>query len=796
MSGVSFSTDADGDDTSGQHLYMNLCASCHGKVGEGVRGKYPDPLIGEDSVQLLTKFIDRWMPEDDPEKCKGEDAESVARYIYDAFYSPEARARNNPVRPVLSRMTSRQFQNSAADLIGHFRPAPEIREQGGLQGTYFKSGNPSGEPQVERIDPGINFKFSEDAALKEKMDAEGFSARWTGSVHAPETGRYGFTVRTDHAARLWVNDLDHPMIDAWVKSGTDTEFSGEIHLIGGRHYPLTLEFSSRIQGVEDKYEGEKQGLDGFLELHWNLPHRPTELIPQGRFGSTLWPEVFVLRTVLPPDDRSDGYERGKTVSRAWDEAATEAAIEIADYIVENLEGLAGTKKGEEEYPAKVREFCKELAAHAFRAPLAESQELFYLQSQFEKAPDLELAVKRVALLTLKSPRFLYTDLIDPVSEDYSIASALSFALWDSLPDKHLLEKAATGELHERAQIESEAERMIDDYRARSKMREFFHRWLKIEETPDRGKRTDLFPDFDGQLASDMRTSLDLFLEQVIADENASFHELLLSRELYLNGRLGEFLGLDLPPDAPFERLPTEEVERAGVLTHPYIMAKFAYDDSTSPIHRGVFLARNVLGRGLRPPPEAVTPAPPDLHPDLMTRERVALQTEAKACQSCHSLINPLGFTLERFDAVGRVRDTEIGKPVDSSGAYLLPDGSAVEFTGARDLAEFLVEHHETHRAFTVQLHHYMVKQPINAYGPDRSEELTGFFADNDLNLRQLLCEIAINAALAKRFASAGDESSGVVAATTRSDTGVKPRAITFLGLFRLCNFQQNNQRWR
>jgi hypothetical protein len=90
----------------------------------------------------------------------------------------------------------------------------------------------------------------------------------------------------------------------------------------------------------------------------------------------------------------------------------------------------------------------------------------------------------------------------------------------------------------------------------------------------------------------------------------------------------------------------------------------------------------------------------------------------------------------------------------------------------------------------------MVKQPINAYGPDRSEELTGFFADNDLNLRQLLCEIAINAALAKRFASAGDESSGVVAATTRSDTGVKPRAITFLGLFRLCNFQQNNQRWR
>ncbi len=787
-------------DEIGSRLYLKRCASCHGEAGEGVKSEYPSPLMGEDSVSQLAQYIDRWMPEDDPDECTGEDAENVARYIFDAFYSPAAQARNNPLRPVLSRMTARQFQNTTADLIGHFRPPAKGEEKEGLQGKYFKAGKPKGEPQVQRIDPEIRFKFSDDVALTEVMDATGFSARWTGSLHAPETGLYRFTVRTDHAARLWVNDSKIPLVDAWVRSGTDTDFSNTLQLIGGRPYPVILEFSSRIQGVENKFKGEKRGLDGFLELHWNLPKRPTELIPQNRLVSSRWPKVFVLNTTLPPDDRSDGYERGASVSKAWDEAATEAAIEMADYVTENLEELAHAKKVDDDYPFKVRRFCNDLTAQAFRAPLSAGQKKFYIDRQFARAPDLEAAVKRVALLTFKSPRFLYTDLIDPISDDYAIASALSFALWDSLPDKRLLEKAAADELNERDQIAAEAERMLDDYRGRAKLRDFLHQWLKVDETSELSKRTDLFPGFNTQLASDMRTSLDLFLEEIIADKNSSFHDLVLSRELYVNKRLGEFLGLVPPSDDSFKRLTTDESERAGVLTHPYIMAKFAYDDTTSPIHRGVFLARNVLGRGLRPPPEAVTPEPPELRPDLLTRERVALQTEAIACQSCHSLINPLGFTLEKFDAVGRVRDNEIGKPIDSTGAYLLPDGSSAEFAGARDLAEFLVEHQETHQAFAVQLHHYMVKQPINAYGVEMSESLTKSFTDSKLNLRRVATEIAINSALAKRGAHGADQSESVVAARRGFLWSCRHRnqhhTRNLLGFFKLCDCRKTNGRGR
>ncbi len=158
-------------------------------------------------------------------------------------------------------------------------------------------------------------------------------------------------------------------------------------------------------------------------------------------------------------------------------------------------------------------------------------------------------------------------------------------------------------------------------------------------------------------------------------------------------------------DAPFQKVYLDPRERAGVLTHPYLMASFAYTASSSPIHRGVFIARSVLGRVLRPPPEAVAPLAPDLHPDLTTRQRVTLQTKAESCQSCHGMINPLGFTLEHFDAVGRYRKDEKGRPIDATGSYETRTGEIVKFDGVRELAAFLAGSEETHTAIVQQLFH-------------------------------------------------------------------------------------------
>ncbi len=330
-----------------------------------------------------------------------------------------------------------------------------------------------------------------------------------------------------------------------------------------------------------------------------------------------------------------------------------------------------------------------------------------------------------------------------------MAARLSFGLWDSLPDQELLDAAAAGKLATREQVARQAERMVGDLRARSKLREFYSHWLKIDRTPDLTKAAQRFPGFDSGIISDLRTSLDLFLDER-GGKDSDFRQMFLDDRIYLNGRLAKFYGVDLPPDAAFQKVKLNSEQRAGILTHPYLMAAFAYSSESSPIHRGVFIVRGVLGVALRPPPEAVTPLAADLHPNLSTRERVSLQTRSTNCMSCHGVINPLGFTLEHFDAVGRYREKDNGKPIDATGMYLTRSGKTVTFTGVRDLATFLAGSEEVHLAFTEQLFHHLVQQPVRAYGPERLDELRRSFAANGFNVQKLAVEVMASTARTAR----------------------------------------------
>ena len=260
----------------------------------------------------------------------------------------------------------------------------------------------------------------------------------------------------------------------------------------------------------------------------------------------------------------------------------------------------------------------------------------------------------MVLFVLMSPRFLYRE-VGGGSDSYDVAARLSFGLWDSLPDKELLEAAAAGRLKTRAQVASQAERMLADPRGRAKLQQFFAHWLKADLPLDLAKDAKRFPDFNPAVVADLRTSLEMFVDETVSGPQSDFRKLFLADDLYLNGRLARFYGADLPADAGFQKMKLNPDQRAGVLTHPYLMTVLAYTGDSSPIHRGVFLVRSVLGLNLRPPPEAVTPLAADLHPKLTTRQRVTLQTNSTSCMNCHGIINPLGFTLEHFDAVGRYR---------------------------------------------------------------------------------------------------------------------------------------------
>ena len=727
--------------TAGLDIYKQHCVRCHGKHGEGVKGKYDDALHGDWSLEKLTRYIDKNMPEDDPDKCDAEQSAAVAGYINDAFYSREARARNNPARVELVRLTNRQFVNTVADLLKSFAdPDAAITAEHGLRGNY-RSRIPkieTGRKNIERVDRQIIFNpepGTPDADLIATGTNE-INVTWRGSLIAEESGEYEFIIKTPNGARLWVNDEDEPLIDAWVASGKADEYRATLRLLGGRAYPLRLEF---FKASKDRATS--------LVLQWIPPHGALDDIPARNLNTARVSPTFVVNTPFPPDDSSVGYERGVSVSKAWDEATTQAAIEVANHVVKRLDRFAGTKASDTNRFGKIEAFCQSFVSTAFRRPLNAEQKRVFVASQFKKAAKPEDAVKRVVLLALKSPRFLYLGIEDRKSDAFDVAARLSFGLWDSLPDAVLTKLAAQGGLRNADQVSQQARRMIADPRARAKMQYFLHHWLQMSHIENLSKDDKLFPGFTPEIISDLRTSLNLFLDDVIWSASSDYRRLLLEDDLFVNNRLAKFYGVNTNAADDFVKVSLDPKERSGVVTHPYLLAAFSYEKSSSPIHRGVFLTRNIVGRALKSPPVAVAFNEANFAPNLTMREKVAELTRPQACQGCHSVINPLGFSLEHYDAVGRFRTQDGDKPINATSEYTTDDGKVVRLSGARDVAEFAVNSGHAQNAFIEQLFHQIVKQPMRAYGPDVQDRLRRSFIASDYNIQKLLVEIATISAL-------------------------------------------------
>ncbi len=722
-------------DLTGQQIYVKHCASCHGDQGQGVKAEYPDPLIGTRSLESLTKYIDKRMPEDDPKLVSGKDAEAVSKYIFDAFYSPVAQAKKNPPKIELSRLTAGQYRNAVMDLVASFTPPPAVkleeRAQHGLKGEYSAGGRRFRDDKIAltRLDAGVDFDFGENGP-DAKVPKDEYAIRWSGVIHIEQAGEYEFIVKTKNGMRLWVNDDRQPLVDAWVRSGESFEYRETVYLLGGRDYPLRLEMFK-----------EKKEKVAAVSLKWKRPQHPEEAIPASVLSPARGVPLYVVRTPFPPDDRSMGYERGTFINKAWDEATTDAAIEAAAYIAARHPSMT-SPNAKTELP----QFARQLAERAFRRPLSPEQQKFFVDRHFENATDLELALRKSAILIFKSPRFLYHEAGMVENDAYAAAARLAFAMWDSLPDRPLTEAARAGKLATRQGVMAQIDRMMADPRTKAKVKGFFHTWLNLDRMHELAKDPKEFPQFTPAIVADLRTSLDLFLDDVWGEatgssaSTADYRRLMLTDEMYMNGRLAEFYGVNLPKDAPFQKVKVPH--RAGVITHPLLMAGFAYTSASSPIHRGVFVSRNLLGRRLKPPPVAIAPASVDLNPDLTTRQRTELQTAEKTCMACHAMINPLGFTFENYDAVGRFRKEEKKRPVDATGFYQTAGGETVNFSNAAELGAFLIRSEEAQVAFVERFFHHVVKQPILAHGYDTPEKLRGVFVKRDYNVKALLAEIA------------------------------------------------------
>ena len=730
---------------AGEAVYRQDCMSCHGPVGEGVAGKADEPLVGEKSIASLAKYIAREMPEDDPGTLSMADATASAEYIHKAFYSGEARARNHPPRIELAHLTVRQYRESIADLLASLRNATSTTETGGLAGTYRE--RPERDPKKpdqnrpevtfkQQVDPVIDFDFGDKAPDKGTFAAQ-FAINWTGSVHVPDTGEYEFRVTTPNGVRLYVNMPEggsekNALIDIWVSSAMTRTAAAPIFLLGGRSYPLKLEFF--------KYKDKTAS----LKLEWRPPGGAWTLIPRTNLSPKSSSPVSVISVPLPPDDGSIGYERGASVSREWTEAIAKGALQVSGMIGPHLFALAGTKADAPDRGEKLKAFTLRFAQMAYRRPLTDEQKAD-LTAIYAASVVPEVAAKRAFIFTLSNPAFLYPG-IGP-QDDYAVASRLALALWDSVPDATLLKAAAAGQLKDAAQVRLQAQRMMKDPRAKSKMRDFLHHWLHVEEGAEIAKDQKEYPGFDQGVVMDLRTSLDLFAESIVWSEASDYRQLLLSDTILMNERLAKFYGQKVEASGGFQPVKMDADQRGGVLTHPFVLATFSYTKSSSPIHRGVFVTRNILGLMLKPPPMAIAFMDDKFDPSFTMREKVTELTSKPACMSCHVTINPLGFSFERFDAVGRVRSTDNKKPVDPTSDYTTSDGNVIKLTGARDVAVHAAESLSGQTGFVRNLFQEMVKQPPAAYSPELLGQLTQKFRADNFHVRNLAVEVAVVAAL-------------------------------------------------
>ena len=737
----------------GQQIYIALCARCHGERGQGTAEHFQDPLTGDLSITELADLISETMPEDEPEQCVDENAQAVAKYVYEEFYSEAAQFKRSTTRVELLHRSVRQYQESVADLVGSFNRPFSIPDERGLVASYFASSDRNRKRLLtEQTDPNIDFSdgaggvpyFRADGKYegveevkKENRMGDGFSVYWTGGVIAPETGNYEIVVHCRNGFKIWINDPETPLIDRWVRSDDELSHKASVFLIGGRPYF----FRTDLFAFEDKKVD--------IQVQWKPPTGLLTTIPPSAFVTESPDEVAVISTKFPADDASAGYRRGISVSKQWDEATTAAAIEAANWISGRIWKLARTDETAGDRQTKVREFCYRFVERAFVKELTPEEKHLFVDQHFEADLSIADQVKRVVILTLKSPRFLYPEF-QPRDTSHQVAQRLALFFWDSLPDQPLNEQADQNRLSDEEVSREQIDRMLNEPRSRQKLKEFFHHWLNMDVAAEASKDANEFPDFDARIVCDLKQSLELYLDEVAWSEESDYRQLYLVDYLFANSSLAEFYGFDMNSEAvaqslakgEFVKIAADSAYRAGVLTHPYLMTGLAYYKDSSPIHRGVFVARKLIGRQLRQPPNNVAPLTEEADRKMTTRERVEYQTSEAACMHCHRVINPLGFSLENFDAVGRFRIKDREKPINSTSVYETLDGKTIQLKGPRDLAEFLANDEMAQRSFIRQLFNHYTQQSVEAFGQQTMDQLHEDFVAHDYSIKLLLVDIA------------------------------------------------------
>jgi len=361
------------------------------------------------------------------------------------------------------------------------------------------------------------------------------------------------------------------------------------------------------------------------------------------------------------------------------------------------------KPDKDEESACAKRILSTLMRRAYRRPIADADierpMAFYREGRADG--DFDAGIGKALSAVLINPEFLFRVESDPKKtpaggvyriSDLELASRLSFFLWSSIPDDELLDIAIRGKLSHPGELEKQTRRMLADRRSFNLASNFAGQWLRLRNLEAVNPSTRLFPDFDDNLRQAFRQETELFLDSVLR-EDRSVLDLIRTDYTFLNERLARHYGIPHIYGTRFRRVTlAPESRRGGLLRHGSVLSVTSYATRTSPIIRGVYVLSNIFGAP-PPPPLPNVPALDEstVSASLPMRERLAAHRKNAVCASCHRTIDPVGFSLESFNAVGQWRDYEgEGEPIDVSGA--LP--GVGEFRGVAGLEDALLSRPE------------------------------------------------------------------------------------------------------
>jgi hypothetical protein len=467
-------------------------------------------------------------------------------------------------------------------------------------------------------------------------------------------------------------------------------------------------------------------------------------------------------SAVPPDVSVDGFTTNVTglfVSDTSMDAYNTTALALGDRAV--AESFAALVPCATQDATCASAFVDAFGLRAFRRPLAADEHARYL-ALFDPSltgGDFKQGVGVVIKAMLVSPYFLFRSELGADQGNgtfkltpYETATALSYAYWGTMPDDALFASAASGALANKSEIETQARRLLADPRGRARVASFFYEWMESARAYVATKDSGKYPTFvqanaNNALVDAMRDEEDAFVGNVVFDSTRKWDELFTAGYTFANDALATYYGLTAPGSATAQQvlIPAGD-QRGGLLTLGMFLVGHGRTDESSPTQRGHMIRASMLCSDVPPPPPNVNTNVTTAAAGQTGRDQIQALTGSGVCNGCHSLMNPIGFGLERFDSTGAERTLDNGQPVDATGVingFTSPSGAPLTFDGARQLSQILATSDDARKCFAGNYHRYT--RGFAATGDDAVAvtNLEQAFLTQNLDLPELFVQVAL-----------------------------------------------------